>query len=138
MLLPILLNYLIEYNKFFHVQDAPKSYFNRGIRFMKFIVSTFNPTKMVIEDNFDLKVHKLSEEEFLALCYDAYSCVGYEDVALMLNVAHNKEPVKARIGDIILFADMNKGTLEYSCIRICPNEVPLYREDEYLLEEEMI
>ena len=104
---------------------------------MKFIVSTFNPTKMVIEDNFDLKVHKLSEEEFRALCYDAYSCVGYEDVALMLNVAHNKEPVKARIGDIILFADMNKGTLEYSCIRICPNEVPLYREDEYLADEEM-
>ena len=104
---------------------------------MKFIVSTFNPTKMVIEDNFDLKVHKLSEEEFMALCYDAYSCVGYEDVALMLNVAHNKEPVKARIGDIILFADMNKGVLEYSCIRICPNEIPLYREDEYVADEEM-
>ena len=104
---------------------------------MKFIVSTFNPTKMVLEDNFDLRVHKLTEDEFMALCYDAYSCVGYEDVALMLNVAYNKEPVKARIGDLILFADMNNGNLEYSCIQICPSEFPLLREDEYLVDEEM-
>lgn len=104
---------------------------------MKFIVSTFNPTKMVIEDNFDLEVRELTKDEFLALCFDAYSCVGYEDVALMLNVAYNKEPVQARIGDVILFADMNKGVLEYSCIRICPPETPLYREDEYLADEEM-
>ena len=105
---------------------------------MKFIVSTFNPTKMIIEEDFDLKVHKLTEDEFLTLCMDAYSCVGYQDVALMLNVAHNREPVKARVGDIILFADMNKGVLEYSCIRIFPPETPLIREDEYLIEEEMI
>lgn len=105
---------------------------------MKFIVSTFNPNKMVIDDNFDMEKRKLSEDEFHALCFDAYSCVGYEDVALMLNVAHNKEPVKARIGDIILFADMNKGELEYNCIRICPPETPFVREDEYLVEEEMI
>lgn len=105
---------------------------------MKFIVSTFNPNKMVIEDNFDLEVRELEEDEFQALCFDAYSCVGYEDVALMLNVARNKEPVKARIGDVILFADMNKGVLEYSCIRICPPVAPLIREDEYLIEEEMI
>ena len=93
---------------------------------------------MVMEDNFDLRVHTLTEEEFHALCYDAYSCVGYEDVALMLNVAYNKEPVKARIGDIILLADMNKGNLEYKCIQICPSEFPLYREDELAyIDEEM-
>jgi len=105
---------------------------------MKFITSTFNPNKMVIDDNFDMEKRQLSEDEFLALCFDAYSCVGYEDVALMLNVAYNKEPVKARIGDVILLADMNKGNLEYCCIRICPPQVPLYREDEYIIEEEMI
>jgi hypothetical protein len=33
---------------------------------------------------------------------------------------------------------MNKGVLEYSCIRICPPVTPLIREDEYLIEEEMI
>ena len=93
---------------------------------------------MIIEEDFDLKVHKLTEDEFRALCTDAYSCVGYQDVALMLNVAHNREPVKARMGDIILFADMNNGTLEYSCIQICPSEFPLLREDEYLVDEEMI
>ena len=105
---------------------------------MKFITSTFNPNKMVIESNFDMEKRALSEEEFQALCFDAYSCVGYEDVALMLNVAYNKEPVKARIGDTILLADMNKGSLEYCCIRICPPQTPLIREDEYLIDEEMI
>ena len=105
---------------------------------MKFIVSTFNPNKMIIEDDFDLKVHKVTEEEFLTLCLDAYSCVGYEDVALMLNVAHNREPCKARIGDTILFADINSGTLEYSCIQIYPPEFDLVREEEYLVDEEMI
>ena len=104
---------------------------------MKFIVSTFNPNKMVLDDNFDMEKRRLNEDEFHALCLDAYSCVGYEDVAVMLNVAYNKEPVKARIGDTILLADLNKGVLEYSCIRICPNEIPLYREDEYLADEEM-
>ena len=107
---------------------------------MKFIVSTFNPTKMVIDSNFDLEVRELTEDEFLALCLDAdsYSCVGYEDVALMLNVAHNREPVKARIGDEILFADMNNGVLEYSCIRICAPMTQLEREEELYIEDEMI
>ena len=108
------------------------------VRLMKFITSTFNPNKMVVESNFDMEKRSLTEDEFKALCFDAYSCVGYEDVALMLNVAHNKEPVKARIGDVILFADMNKGVLEYSCIRICPPETPLIREDECIIDEEMI
>ena len=105
---------------------------------MKFIVSTFNPNKMVIDDNFDMEKRRLTEDEFHALCFDAYSCVGYEDVAVMLNVAFNKEPVKARIGDTILLADLNKGVLEYSCIRICPPQTSLIREDELLIDEEMI
>lgn len=105
---------------------------------MKFIVSTFNPNKMVIPDNFDMEKRELTEEEFHALCLDAYSCVGYEDVAVMLNVAYNKEPVKARIGDVILLADLNKGVLDYSCIRILAPQTSLIREDEYLIDEEMI
>ena len=104
---------------------------------MKFIISTFSP-KMFLESDFDLKWHRLSEEEFQGLMLDAYSCVGYEDVATMLNVAHNKEPVKARIGDTILLADLNKGVLEYSCIRICPPQTSLIREDELIIDEEMI
>ena len=104
---------------------------------MKFIISTFSP-KMFIEQEFILNWHKLSEDEFHALILDAYSCVGYPDVALMLNVAHNEEPVKARIGDVLLLADMNKGKLEYWCIQICPNDHPLLRADELMIDEEMI
>ena len=94
---------------------------------------------MFIEQDFDLKWHRLSEEEFHALIFDAYSCVGYEDVATMLNVAYNPESVKARVGDILLLADLNKGKLEYWCIQICPSESPLIRTEEIeYLEEEMI
>lgn len=105
---------------------------------MKFIVSTFNPNKMVVPNNFDMEKRELTKDEFHALCFDAYSCVGYEDVAVMLNVAFNKEPVKARIGDTILLADLNKGVLEYSCIRILPPQTALIREDELIIDEEMI
>ena len=54
---------------------------------MKFIISTLSPS-MFIESDFDLRWHKLSEDEFQALILDAYSCVGYEDVATMINVAY--------------------------------------------------
>ena len=75
----------------------------------------------------------------MAASYDAYSCVGYEDVAKILNVAHNKEPAKARIDDWLLLADMSNGALEYWCIHIVPSEAPLVRADELeYLEEEMI
>ena len=92
---------------------------------------------MFIDRDFDLRWHKLSEDEFHALALDAYSCVGYEDVATMLNVAHNKEAVKARIGDTLLFAQLSKGNLEYYCIQVCPSEFPLVRTEELLIDEEM-
>ena len=104
---------------------------------MKFIISTFSP-KMFINNDFDLKFHRLTEEEFQEFIIDAYSCVGYEDVAEMLNVAHNKEPVRARINDILLLADYSNGNLEYWCIHVCSSEFPLVRADELIIDEEMI
>ena len=92
---------------------------------------------MFIANDFDLRWHKLTEEEFQALAYDAYSCVGYKDVATMINVAHNKEPVKARPGDILLLAQLSNGNLEYYCIQVCPSEFPLVRTEELMLDEEM-
>jgi hypothetical protein len=105
---------------------------------MKFIVSTFNPNKMVIDSNFDMEKRELAEDEFLALCHGAYSCVGYEDVALMLNVECNKEPVKARPGDLLLLAQMYRGVLRFHGIQVLESENPLSREEEYYIEEEMI
>ena len=104
---------------------------------MKFIISTFSP-KMFLESDFDLKWHRLSEEEFQGLMLDAYSCVGYEYVATMLNVTHNKEPVKARPGDILLLADLINGKLDYWCIQVCPSESPLLRTEEIDYIDEMI
>ena len=107
---------------------------------MKFIISTFSPKifSLIVSD-FDLKWHRLNHDEFMAAIYDAYSCVGYEDVANILNVTHNKEPAKARIDDWLFLADMSNGVLEYWCIQICPSESPLVRaEEREFLEEEMI
>ena len=104
---------------------------------MKFIISTFSPSMFLLTD-FDLRWHRLTEEEFQALLYDAYSCVGYEDVAKLIGVAHNKEPVKCRDGDLLLLAQMSNGTLEYWCIQVCQSEYPLVRTDELMIDEEMI
>ena len=104
---------------------------------MKFIISTFSMS-MILDKDFDLKIHKLTEEEFQVLSYDAYSCVGYEDVAKILNVAYNREAVKARVGDVLLLATLNKsGTMEFSCIQVCSSETPLLRQEELLIDEEM-
>ena len=105
---------------------------------MKFIISRYSP-KMIMARDFDLKWHSLSEEEFQALAYDAYSCIGAEDVAKLTGFAYNKEPVRARTGDILLLADWDNGTLVFYCIQVCPSETPLVRLDELeYLEEEMI
>ena len=89
--------------------------------------------------DFDLKWHSLSEDEFQALAYDSYSCIGAEDVAKLTGFAYNKEPVRARVGDLLLLADWDNGSLMFYCIQVCPSETPLLRTDELeFLEEEMI
>ena len=103
---------------------------------MKFIISTFSPS-MFIEPDFDLRWHKLSEDEFQALAYDGYSCIGHKDVATITNLAYNREPVKARVGDIILLAQFVGGNMEYYCIQVCPSRFPLLRADEIEIDEEM-
>ena len=105
---------------------------------MKFIISRYSP-KMIQAKDFDLKWHSLSEEEFQALAFDAYSCIGAEDVAKITGFAYNFESVRARPGDILLLADWDKGGLTYWCIQICKSESPLLREEELeYIEEEMI
>ena len=105
---------------------------------MKFIISRYSP-KMILAKDFDLKWHSLSEDEFQALAYDAYSCIGAKDVAEITGFAYNFESVRARPGDILLLADYDKGSLSYWCIQVCPSESPLLREEELeYIEQEMI
>ena len=105
---------------------------------MKFIISRYSP-KMIMAKDFDLKWHSLSEDEFQALAYDAYSCIGAKDVAKLTGFAYNYESVRARPGDILLLADYDKGSLSYWCIQVLTSETPLLREEELeYLEQEMI
>lgn len=96
---------------------------------MKFIISSYSPN-MIQANDFSLDWHEVSEEEFQQLIYDGYSCVGHEDIADAINVAFNKEPVKARIGDILLYANLERGVLKFYCILVCNSIRELIREEE--------
>lgn len=100
---------------------------------MKFIVSSLSPN-MFPKVDFDLKWHHLSEDEFQALAYDGYSCVGAEDIAEAIGFAYNKEVVKSRIGDVLLLVQLSKGVLRFYCIQVCESSSPLLREEEIYAE----
>ena len=96
---------------------------------MKFIISSYSPN-MIQANDFSLDWHELSEEEFQALIFDGYSCVAHEDIAQAINVAHNKEPIRCRPGDILLCANMERGVLKFYCILVCDTHRELIREEE--------
>jgi hypothetical protein len=85
--------------------------------------------------SFDLRIHELSEDEFQALALDGYSCIGHEDIAQATGFAYNKEPVSARVGDVLLLVQKYyKGKLGFHCIQVVESETPLIRETEALGE----
>ena len=99
---------------------------------MKFITSSLS-LSMITARDYHLHIEEIPEEQFKEQIYDAYSCVGYQDVADELNVAYNKEPVKARPGDELLIANLQQGKLKYYQV-----EVQEPRQMNYNTEEEMI
>ncbi len=104
---------------------------------MKFIISSLSPG-MFQAKNWDLKFHELTEEEFQALAIDGFSYIGHEDIAELTGFAYNKDPVHARIGDVLLLAQKYRGVLRFYCIQILESSTPLFREEELYIEEEMI
>jgi hypothetical protein len=101
---------------------------------MKFIISNLSPKMFPINEDFDLRVHHLTEDEFQALAYDGFSCIGHEDIANLTGFAYNKENVNTRIGDVLLLAEMNKGSLRFYCIQVVESNSPLLREEELYAE----
>lgn len=104
---------------------------------MKFIISNLSPNMFDIQE-FDLKFHELSEDEFHALAMDGFSHIGHKDIASLTGFAYNKDPVHARIGDILLLAQMYRGALRFYRIQVVESDNPLFREEEIYIEEEMI
>lgn len=96
---------------------------------MKFIISSYSPN-MIQANDFSTDWHEVTEEEFQSLIYDGYSCVGHKDIAEAINVAYNKEPVHARIGDILLYANLERGVLKFYCVLVLPSKRDLIREEE--------
>lgn len=96
---------------------------------MKFVISSYSPN-MIQANDFATDWHEVNEEEFQHLIYDAYSCVGHQDIADAINVAYNKEPVRARIGDVLLYANLERGALKFYCILVCNPIRELMREQE--------
>lgn len=103
---------------------------------MKFIISSISPA-MFIDKNYALLVHELTEDEFQALAYDGISHIGHEDIAAITNYAYNKTPVQARIGDILLMAQMYRGAMQFNCIQVVENPIPLMRDEDLFIDEEV-
>lgn len=87
---------------------------------------------------FDLKFHKLTQDEFQTIAYDGSSHIGHEDIAKITGFAYNKDPVHARVGDVLLLAQMYRGSIRYYCIQVVESDTPLIREEELYTEQEMI
>ena len=104
---------------------------------MKFIISSLSPSMFAHKD-FDLKFHELAEDEFQALALDGFSHIGHEDIAKATGYAYNKDPVHARIGDVLLLAQVYRGALRFYCIQVVESSTPLFREEELFIDEEMI
>ena len=100
---------------------------------MKFITTSIS-LSMITSSNYELSIDEINKEQFENETYDGYSCVGYQDIADKLNVAYNKEAVKARPGDELYVANLQQGTLKYYRIRVF--EKP--RLENKKLEEGMV
>ena len=96
---------------------------------MKFIASNLS-INMFPKRNFQLVFDRLDKEEFYAMSYDAYSCIGHKDIAELTNYNYNKEAVKLRIGDILFLVTRNNNNLTYYCIRVMESEHEINREEE--------
>lgn len=105
---------------------------------MKFIISSFSWEMFPSNQDITVDRRPLTEEEFQAAIYDAFSHVGHEDIASAINVAFNKEPLQARPGDILLYANKARGVLKFYCLQVRECETPTYREELEYIEEEMI
>ena len=103
---------------------------------MKYITTSIS-LSMVQSNDYDLEIHRLKEDEFRLLIKDAYSCVGYQDVSDILGIEYNKEPVKARPGDVLYVANLQQGTLKFYCVRVVECKSELIREYE-IQDEEII
>ena len=96
---------------------------------MKFIASNLS-INMFPKGNFQLVFDRLDKEEFYAMSYDAYSCIGHKDIAELTNYSYNKEAVKLRIGDILFLVNKKNNKLNYYCIRVMESEHEITRNEE--------
>lgn len=101
---------------------------------MKFIISSFS-WGMFMNGSITVDKHELTEEEFQAACLDAFSHVGHEDIAKIINVAYNKDPVHARPGDALLYANFERGVLKFYWLQVRECEAQMYREEELYAEQ---
>ena len=102
-------------------------------------------------EDMDFSSHMISVDEFEALKYGATSHVGNKTLADILGVKCNPNPVYLREGDCILVAQLVGGKLpvgaeelpdnvgiKFFLVEIKECLTPLLREEELLIEEEMI
>ena len=86
----------------------------------KYITSSFS-NNMWQESANVLLQEELNENQFRKEIIDGFSCVSAEDIAELLNVAVNKQTVKARHGDIVYNVTKEQGEYRFYKIRVMPS-----------------
>lgn len=86
---------------------------------VKFIISNLS-LSMFQDKNFNLKVREINEKEFHALSYGAYSHIGHTDIAEITGFEYNKDPVHARINDVLYLAQIYRQSMKYYEIKVEP------------------
>lgn len=75
---------------------------------------------MFQDKKFNLNVREINEKEFKSLSCGAYSHIGHVDIAELTGFEYNKDPVHARINDVLLLAQLYRQSMKYYEIKVEP------------------
>ena len=118
------------------------------LKTMIFIATSWSET-MLVGNHTIADVHKIDEDLFKKLAYDAHSCIDKESLANILGVEYNPEHVQLRPGDSLLKVLIKGGKLspwddelpenvflEYYCYTVFSPETHVIVEKELIKMEE--
>lgn len=86
---------------------------------MIYIANAFS-TQMLPNKNMIVYFEEISADEFFNCAEKGYSCMGNKNLAKLLGLEYNKEPIHLQKDDIVLLAQLYGGKLE-NCNKLPEN-----------------
>ena len=78
---------------------------------MKYVSNNFSPKMLKGKGAHIVSFKQISQETFDQKTKDAYSIIGHEDIAKLLNKPYNRESIQLEQGDELYIALCNKARL---------------------------